>query len=126
EVALSLGDISDTGDLDDLAFAKEQWEQFGVPLYDVVGNHEISQGVEPADGNFYSVFGQDTHFTFTRPGMTFIGLDNSMGSITGSDPQQVPGEEQFPWFVEQLEAVTSPVVFVGIHMPAYDHSPSNS
>ncbi|MCC2591818.1 phosphodiester glycosidase family protein [Tessaracoccus sp. OS52] len=126
EVTVSLGDTSDTGILTDLAYGKAMWEGFGAPLYNVVGNHEISNGPEPADGNFYSVFQQDTHFSFTRPGVTFIGVDNSTGSIQGSDSQQVPAEEQFPWFVEQLDAAETPVVFVGIHMPIHDPSPSKT
>lgn len=126
EVTVSLGDTSDTGIIEDLEYGKAMWEGFGVPLYNVVGNHEISNGPEPANGNFYSVFGQDTHFAFTRPGVTFIGVDNSTGSIQGSDPQQVPAQKQFPWFVEQLDAAETPVVFVGIHMPIHDPSPSKT
>lgn len=126
EVAVSLGDISDTGQPDDLAFAKSTWEKFGVPLYDVVGNHEISQGSYPQNGNFYDVFGQDTHFSFEQGDATFIGLDNSSGSVTGSDPFQVPGEKQYPWFLEQLDDADTPVVIVGIHWPAYDHAPSKT
>ncbi len=126
EVAVSLGDISDTGRVEDLTFAKQQWERFGVPLWDVVGNHEISQGAIPQNTNFYDVFGQDTHFSFTRGGATFIGLDNSSASILGSDPFQVPAEPQYPWFVEQLDAADTPVVMVGLHWPAYDHAPSRT
>jgi exopolysaccharide biosynthesis protein len=126
DVAVSLGDISDTGKPEDLAFAKSQWEQFNVPLYDVVGNHESSQGVFPEKTNFFDAFQQNTHFSFTRGAATFIGLDNSSGSIVGSDPNQQPTEAQYPWFVQQLSAATTPVVFVGVHMPAYDPSPSKT
>ncbi|OYN89808.1 hypothetical protein CGZ91_09865 [Parenemella sanctibonifatiensis] len=126
ELAVSLGDISDTGEIPDLEFAKEQWEMFGVPLWDVVGNHEISQGSYPADGNFYEVFGQDTHFSFTEGDSTFIALDSSTGSIQGSDGQQVPSEPQYPWLVEQLEQVDTEVVFIATHWPAYDPLPNKS
>jgi exopolysaccharide biosynthesis protein/uncharacterized protein YjdB len=126
EVAVSLGDISDTGRPEDLAFAKATWEQFDLPLYDVVGNHEISQGAYPQNENFYDVFGQDTHFSFERGAATFIGLDNSSGSIVGSDPFQVPAEPQYPWFVQQLDEADTPVVIVGLHWPAYDHAPSRT
>jgi len=118
--AVSLGDIADDGALADLQFAKSEWDQFGVPLYDVVGNHETSQGADPEDNNWNQVFNQNTHFSFTDGPATFIGLDNSQGSIPASDPYQVPAEQQYPWFVQQLNAVTTPVVIVGIHMPAYD------
>ncbi|MFF3559506.1 phosphodiester glycosidase family protein [Streptomyces sp. NPDC002574] len=125
-VALSLGDIADTGNKDDLAYAKAQWEQFGLPLYDVVGNHEVSQGAIPQNTNFSEVFQQDTHFTFKQGQATFIGLDNSSGSIAASDKFQKPAEPQYPWLAQQLEKATTPVVFVGVHMPAYDHAPNKS
>jgi len=118
--AVSLGDIADDGALDDLQFAKSEWDRFGVPMYDVVGNHETSQGADPENNNWYQVFKQNTHFSFTDGPATFIGLDNSQGSIPASDPYQVPAEQQYAWFVQQLNAVKTPVVFVGIHMPAYD------
>lgn len=126
DTALSLGDISDTGEIEDLEFAKQQWEKFDVPLYDVVGNHEISQGAVPQNTNFYDVFGQDTHYGFQNDQTTFIALDNSTGSVLTSDANQVPEEEQYPWFAEQLDQASTPVVVVGIHMPAYDPSPSKS
>jgi Phosphodiester glycosidase/Calcineurin-like phosphoesterase/Bacterial Ig-like domain (group 2) len=126
DVAVSLGDISDTGRPEDLAFAKSRWEQFGVPLYDVVGNHEVSQGVFPENTNFFDVFEQDTHFSFKQGTATFIALDNSSGSILGSDPYQQPAEAQYPWLAQQLSAARTPVVFVGVHMPAYDPSPSKT
>lgn len=126
DVALSLGDISDTGSKEDLAYAKAQWEKFGLPLYDVVGNHEVSQGTIPQNTNFADVFQQDTHFTFRQGKATFIGLDNSSGSIVNSDKFQKPAEPQYPWLAKQLDKAKTPVIFVGIHMPAYDHGPNKS
>ena len=126
DVAVSLGDIADTGNTDDLTFAKSQWEQFGAPLYDVVGNHEVSQGTIPQNTNFTNVFKQNTHFSFKQGKTTFIGLDNSNGSISGSDANQKPAEAQYPWFAQQLAAAKTPVVFVGVHMPAYDPAPNKS
>jgi exopolysaccharide biosynthesis protein len=123
---VSLGDIADDGVTVDLQFAKTEWDTFGLPFYDVVGNHEISQGgvAENADGGFYGVFQQNTHFSSVEGPVTFIALDNSHGSIASSDADQAPAEEQFPWFVDQLNAANTPVVFVGIHMPAYDPAPT--
>ncbi|MFD9004767.1 phosphodiester glycosidase family protein [Streptomyces sp. NPDC059582] len=126
DVALSLGDIADTGTKDDLSYAKAQWERFGLPLYDVVGNHEVSQGTIPQNTNFSDVFQQNTHFSFKQGQATFIGLDNSSGSIAVSDKFQKPAEPQYPWLAQQLEKATTPVVFVGVHMPAYDHAPNKS
>lgn len=126
EIAVSLGDISDTGDVDNLQFAKDKWEGFGVPLYDVVGNHEVSQGALPADGNFYDVFGQDTHFSFVEGNSTFISVDSSRGGVTASQSQQVPDEYQYGWFVNELESASTKTVFIATHWPAYDPLPNKS
>lgn len=126
EVAVSLGDISDTGEIADLTFAKREWERFDVPLWDVVGNHETSQGDRPADENFHQVFGQDTHFSFTEGNSTFISVDSSQGGVLASQGQQVPAERQYPWLVDQLDAAQTDVVFVATHWPAHDPLPNKS
>lgn len=126
ELAISLGDISDTGEIADQEFAKQEWEQFGVPLWDVVGNHETSQGELPANENFHQVFGQDTHFSFVEGNSTFISVDSSQGGVTASNGQQVPAREQYPWLVEELENAQTDVIFVATHWPAHDPLPNKS
>ncbi len=126
EIAVSLGDISDSGTVEDLTFAKEKWEGFGVPLYDVVGNHEISQGNLPANENFYNVFGQDTHFSFVEGDSTFISVDSSAGGVLRSQSQQVPDEDQYEWLINELESATTNTIFVATHWPAYDPLPNKS
>lgn len=126
EIAVSLGDISDTGDVENLQFGKDKWEGFGVPLYDVVGNHEVSQGSLPADGNFYDVFGQDTHFSFVEGDSTFISVDSSRGGVTASQGQQVPDENQYDWLINELESASTNTVFIATHWPAYDPLPNKS
>jgi exopolysaccharide biosynthesis protein len=123
---VSLGDIADNAQIENLQSARNAWQAFGKPLYDVVGNHEITQGAVPENTNFHSVFQQDTHFAFRSGQSTFIAVDNAHGTITGSDSDQVPAEQQFPWLVKQLDEATTPVVLVGIHMPAYDPAPNKA
>lgn len=121
-VVQAMGDMPDDGALPDLQFAHDKLTALGVPFRDAVGNHEISQGGIAENTNFAQVFG-DTHYSYTMGAADVIVTDNAHGSITGSDPFQVPAEPQYPWLVQQLNAATSPVVVVATHMPAYDPHP---
>lgn len=119
----ALGDMSDDGLLPDLQFAKSEIGSLGLPYHDAVGNHEITQGGNPENGNFAQVFG-DTHYQYTDGGANVIVTDSAHGGLTESDPDQVPGDEQWKWLVQQLTANTSPDVIVTTHMPAYDPHPA--
>ncbi|HEX6448395.1 MAG TPA: phosphodiester glycosidase family protein [Trebonia sp.] len=119
----TLGDMSDDGLLPDLQFAKSEIASLGLPYHDAVGNHEITQGGNPENGNFAQVFG-DTHYQYTDGTANVIVTDSAHGGLTESDPFQVPGDEQWTWLVQQLTANTSPVVVVTTHMPAYDPHPA--
>jgi hypothetical protein len=124
DAAQFLGDMSDDGLLPDLQFAKSEIASLGVPGYhDAVGNHEITQGGNPQNGNFAQVFG-NTHYEYTNGNANVIVTDSSDGGLTESDPYQVPGGEQWTWLVNQLTANTSPDVIVTTHMPAYDPHPA--
>jgi exopolysaccharide biosynthesis protein/uncharacterized protein YjdB len=114
-----LGDMSDDGLPADLAFAQGKMASFGVPYRDAVGNHEISQGVLPENGNFTADFGA-THYAYQVGAAQVIVTDNAHGGLLSSDPYQVPAEAQYPWLVAQLSATTAPAVIVTTHMPAYD------
>jgi exopolysaccharide biosynthesis protein len=118
-----LGDMPDDGLLPDLQFAKSEIASLGQPYHDVVGNHEITQGGNPENGNFAQVFG-DTHYQYTDGGANVIVTDSAHGGLTESDAYQVPGDEQWTWLVQQLTANTSPDVIVTTHEPAYDPHPA--
>lgn len=122
-----LGDMSDNGELDNLKFARDKIKTIGLPLRNLVGNHEDTQGTIPEDKNFAQVYG-DTHYSYRSGQSTFIALDNSRGSTLTSDPYQQPtlANGQYSWLVEQLDATKTPVVVVGIHMPAYDPFPTKN
>ncbi|QWF83264.1 phosphodiester glycosidase family protein [Amycolatopsis sp. CA-230715] len=121
-VVQALGDMPDDGQPADLAYAKEKLAAFGVPFHDMVGNHEISQGALPENGNFAKTFG-DTHYAYRAGDTQMIVTDNAHGSLRSSDAFQVPAEPQYPWLVRQLTDATAPTVLVATHMPAYDPHP---
>jgi exopolysaccharide biosynthesis protein len=120
-----LGDMSDDGLPADLNYAASKISALGKPYHDLVGNHEITQGAAPENGGFNATFGQ-THYAYTAGAATVIATDNSHGGITSSDPFQVPTGAQYPWLVSQLDAATTPVVIVAVHMPADDPFPAKN
>lgn len=117
-----LGDMADDGLPADLAYAQGEMASLGVPYRDAVGNHEISQGALPENGNFTADFGP-THYTYQEGGADWIVTDSAHGGLLSSDPYNVPAEAQYPWLVTQLTAAITPVVVVATHMPAYDPHP---
>jgi exopolysaccharide biosynthesis protein len=121
-----IGDMADDGNLPDLQFAKSEMASLGLPFHDAVGNHEISQGALPENGNFAQVFG-DTHYSYTDGAANMIVVDSANGGLLESDPYQMPADEQYTWLVQQLDGNTSPLVIVTTHEPAYDpHAAANS
>lgn len=122
----TLGDMADSGTMPDLTYMKSVLDGLGVPYHEAVGNHETSQGTLPENGNWSSLFGA-THYEYTIGAANMVVLDSSQVGILPSDQYQVPDEDQYQWLVQQLNANTSPVVFVTTHVPAYDpHVVQNS
>ncbi len=120
------GDMVDTGTLANLDFLKQTMTQFGVPYHLAVGNHEITQGANPENVNFASVFGA-THYAWTAGHAQLIVADSSHIGITASDPYQVPARDQYPWIVNQLSTTKTKDVVLVTHVPAYDpHVVKNS
>jgi exopolysaccharide biosynthesis protein len=117
-----LGDMSDDGQPADLDYARSTMASLGVPYRDAVGNHEISQGALPENGNFTADFGQ-THYAYQLGSAQWIVTDSAHGGILSSDPFGVPNEAQYPWLVAQLTNSTAPAVVVVTHMPPYDPHP---
>ncbi|MFT8530991.1 MAG: phosphodiester glycosidase family protein [Bifidobacterium aquikefiri] len=122
-----LGDMPDDGELKDLQYAQSLVANIGLPYHDLVGNHEDTQGTLSEADNFAQVFG-DTHYMYRTGKSTFIAVDNSHGGVTSSDKYQSPSlaNGQYPWLQQQLESSSTPVVIVGIHMPAYDPFPAQN
>ena len=121
-----LGDMADDGQPADLDFAKQKMAVLGVPYRDTVGNHEISQGVLPENGNFAQAFG-DTHYAYAAGAANVIVTDSAHGGLLSSDAYQTPSEAQYPWLVAQLTANRAKALLVITHEPAYDpHPEANS
>ena len=118
-VAQFMGDMSDDGLAPDLALAQSKMASLGIPYHDAVGNHEISQGAVPENGNFTADFGP-THYAYQAGAAQVIVTDNAHGGLLSSNAYQVPAESQYPWLVNQLSNTTAPAVIVATHMPAYD------
>ena len=118
-VAQFMGDMSDDGLAPDLAFAQSRMASLGIPYHDAVGNHEISQGAVPENGDFTADFGP-THYAYQAGAAQVIVTDNAHGGLLSSDKYQVPAESQYPWLVNQLSGATAPAVVIATHMPAYD------
>jgi exopolysaccharide biosynthesis protein len=123
DAAQFLGDMSDDGKQADLEYAKSKMDELGIPERDIVGNHEITQGSDPENGNYSGVFGA-THYAYAEGAAQVIVTDNSHGSLQSSDPYQDPTGEQYPWLVQQLTDTTAKDVLVTTHMPAYDPHPA--
>ena len=122
----SNGDLTDTGSAADTQYGFQTLQSFGLPFHDVVGNHEISQGADPEDGNWTADYGP-THYSYTDGNANVIVTDSANGGLLASDPFQVPAEEQYNWLVSQLSANTSKDVILLTHMPPYDpHVINNS
>jgi exopolysaccharide biosynthesis protein len=120
----ALGDMSDDGQLPDLTNLKSLFDGLGVPYRDAVGNHEITQGATPENGDFASVFGA-THYAYDQGAARVIVTDSGHIGITASDPYQTvdTGESQYLWLAQQLTQNTQKVAVVTTHVPAYDPHP---
>lgn len=129
DAAQFLGDMSDDGALPDLQYAQSKMDGLGIPdkqVRDIVGNHEITQGSDPENGNYNATFGK-THYSYTEGAAKVIVTDNSHGSLQSSDPFQDPTGQQYPWLIKQLTNAKTKDVLVTTHMPAYDpHAAKNS
>ncbi|MGI8867507.1 MAG: phosphodiester glycosidase family protein [Mycobacteriales bacterium] len=134
DVVQALGDMPDSGTPDNLAYAKSLLAAIGAPYHDAPGNHEITQGANPENGNFAQAFG-DTHYAYDigdgDAAARAIVTDSSHIGITASDPFQVPAlpgaggdfRSQYLWLADQLEHNTKKVAIVATHTPAYDPHP---
>ncbi|WP_435176604.1 phosphodiester glycosidase family protein [Actinacidiphila sp. bgisy145] len=120
----ALGDMSDNGTTGDLTNLRTLLDGLGVPYRDAVGNHEITQGADPENGDFTSVFGP-THYAYDAGAARMIVTDSGHIGITASDAYQVPDEggSQYQWLARQLTENTSKVAVVVTHTPAYDPHP---
>lgn len=119
QAIVAQGDMVDSGTIPNLDFLQQELNQFNLPYHLTVGNHEISQGANPENVNYTSVFGS-THYSWNIGNAEFIHVDDAHGGVVASDPYQVPAESQYPWLVQQLSNTTASDVVIVAHEPAYD------
>ncbi|NUR63349.1 MAG: hypothetical protein HOV87_32525 [Catenulispora sp.] len=120
----ALGDMADDGQTGDLTYLKGLLDGLGVPYRDAVGNHEITQGATPENGDFAGVFGA-THYAYDQGAARVIVTDSGHIGITASDPYQNVDTDrsQYPWLAQELTENTQKVAIVATHVPAYDPHP---
>ncbi|GAA2015865.1 phosphodiester glycosidase family protein [Catenulispora yoronensis] len=123
-IVQALGDMADDGQSADLTYLKGLFDGLGVPYRDAVGNHEITQGATPENGNFAAVFGV-THYAYDQGAARVIVTDSGHIGITASDPYQNidTDQSQYLWLAQQLTQNTQKVAIVTTHVPAYDPHP---
>ncbi len=135
------GDIVDRGLPEDIALARETLEEGGcdliaagaepdddpgtVPCYYVPGNHE-SYGVNNTQGTlgaWEAEFGQPFR-TFDHKGTRFILLNSALGSLRGSDWDQLPMLQEALATAAGDDSVSNVMVFA--HHPVDDPAETNS
>ena len=87
ELVLVLGDLAETGALEELAAAKGILDRLRVPYYTVPGNHDgpPDRPLRVGDGdaglaNYESLFPDRRNYTFVHKGWQFLALDTTNGS----------------------------------------------
>jgi exopolysaccharide biosynthesis protein len=115
----ALGGMSATGSSGDLSAVATALKGDGAPSHSAVGAGETSDGADPENGNFASVFGA-THYAYRLGAADVIVADDSQGGLTASDPLQSPAAEQYSWLVGQLSADRAPTTIVALSLPAID------
>jgi len=100
----ALGDMPTNGKVDNLNYAKSLLTATGVPFRDAPGNHEITQGADPEDGNFapYSVRPIIPTWTARRTSSSATPATSGCSPPTRSS-RWIP-EYRIPMLVDQLTA----------------------
>ena len=76
--ALLLGDLADTGKVEDLKAIQDHFRRLGGPFYPVIGNHDYAS---PTDRHAYEqVFPGRINYWFEHRGWQFVGLDSTQGT----------------------------------------------
>lgn len=104
-----LGDLADQGLADEYDAARAALDSLGVPVYAVLGNHDLYQ----ADGweSFKLRFGPSTYAVTVAGRVKLILLDTAGGEL---------GATQFDWLEEELAGPGAPVRLVGTHYALFD------
>jgi 3',5'-cyclic AMP phosphodiesterase CpdA len=97
EFCLHCGDLTETGERENLEAVKDVFEELDQPMYPVIGNHDY---LTPDDFEAYRrTFRQRFNYSFRHRGWQFIGLDSSEGQKYENTRIQ---ETTFQWLAESL------------------------
>lgn len=99
---LLAGDLSQSGELRDYVFLKNQLSHLGLPYFGVPGNHDVYFGNEE---NFFEAFGPSC-YRFEAEHLLVIGLDSATGTL---------GNLQINWLENELENATNDLIVVFFH-----------
>jgi 3',5'-cyclic AMP phosphodiesterase CpdA len=77
EFCLLAGDVSDNGKSDELTPVKEFFQQLGLPLFTVPGNHDYLGQRDRTE--YDKAFPERTNYHFEQAGWRFVGLDSTEG-----------------------------------------------
>ncbi|HEY4330787.1 MAG TPA: metallophosphoesterase [Phycisphaerae bacterium] len=87
ELVLVLGDLAETGAMEELAAAKRILDRLNVPYYTVPGNHDgpperplRQPGGDPGLAHYESLFPNRRNYSFNYKGWQFLALDTTNGS----------------------------------------------
>ncbi len=97
------GDLINSGSKSEYIITSELFNSYNIPIYTSIGNHDV-WGL----GNkYYPSFFGPYYYSFTYNNATFIVLNTSSGII---------GESQFEWLENELQNVTTDLIFIIGHM----------
>lgn len=114
---IALGDLTNTGTVDELQASKAVFDNGGLPYYVMPGDHdgwESREKGEANSANFTSVFGKPTTQFFDKDGIRFVLVDNSdlYKGISAEDWEILRRGTSLP---EAPQGRTSSLTFVFAH-----------
>lgn len=113
EFCLHVGDLVEKGERAHLGAVRDIFEQLGVPVYTVPGNHDYLTAKDRT--NYDQVFGKRLNYSFVHGGWQFVALDSTQGTSYEKTSVQPP---TFDWLnrnVPKLDRNKPTVLFT--HFP---------
>ncbi len=96
----------------------QPWRDAGIPVYPILGNHDVGRALEPALANWFEHQPQLQHkrwYTVQAGTLYFVMLDSSADA---------PGGEEWTWLEDRLGHIPAGTqfVFFVMHHPPYTQS----
>ncbi len=113
DFVLHCGDLTPFGQEDQYSDVKAALDEFTVPVYTVIGNHDIRLG---GSQRYISHFGP-AHYSFDLGSTHFTVFNSSAGDIL---------EEELSWLDNDLSSSNSQYKIVFSHIPPFDPRPGSN